>query len=118
MKKLFKSLSVVAILLLSSNAKAATILFGDVGTDYYSYGTEMVGYLSGAGHSVTRVSLYNSYVPSDLTGFDQIWVYDLEGPGSDNNTFQSANYSSIANWFDSQSHDLIVDGRILSSTTY
>lgn len=113
-KKHLKTTAVACAFTVSFNAHAAEILFGFVGTDYHTNGQGLASYLTSDGHNVTQVNLYNTLL-GDLSAFDQIWVYDLNGPEADNNTYQMANYNTIANWFDSSSHDLIVDGRIISS---
>ena len=69
------------------------------------------------GHMVTNVNL-NTTVVSDLSGFDQIWVYDLF-TGLDNSANQMQNYSNIANWFlGRDDQNLIADGRIISSAPF
>lgn len=113
--KTFLAIGALALALtgLSGPSRAANILFGFVGTQYYSNGTGLSNFLSTAGHSVTNVNLYNTSLGS-LAGYDQVWVYDLN-TGSDSTSTLNANYATIANWFDATQHDLIVDGRIISS---
>lgn len=119
MKKSIRHLGttgLLAALAVSGTAKAAAIMFGLVNTTMYaSDGYELAGYLSSAGHSVTTVNLATSSVGS-LSAYDQVWVYDLVGPGLDNNANQTANYTAIAGWYNARSNkNLIVDGRIISS---
>lgn len=104
-----------AIIAFCGSIHAADILFGIVdGDTYVADGNELAGYLTSAGHNVTVSNLWTTTL-GDLSSFDQVWVYDLSG-GADNNSFQTANYSTIANWYNGLTdQNLIVDGRIISS---
>ena len=116
----------------SRKVMCSNILFLNEGGNYASYGNTIFNALktyvdtrlaadavcTGA-HGVTRVNTISA-LPSDLTPYTQIWVYDLqhraEVAGS------SAKWASIATWFEAgypaQRQDIILDGRILSSTAY
>ena len=101
----------------STTASAAAILFAQVNNtgSYTSNGNLLAGMLTTAGHTVSNRNL-NAATYTDFDTFDQIWVYDLF-TGADNSANQMANYTGIANWYkDSSSQNLILDGRIISST--
>ena len=120
MKKNIKTLLSAAVFttVISAPVHSAEILFGIINGSYNSYGVELSGYLSSAGHNVDTFYLGTTAASGiNYSSYDQVWVYDLS-TGSDNTSTLTSNYSAIANWFDSASHDLIVDGRILSSSTY
>ncbi len=113
--RFIKAVIVSGCLALTGPVSAVEILWANVGNGYYSNGQTISGFLSTAGHNVTNVDLWNDDLSvQDLSIYDQIWVYDLTG-GTNNSTQQATNYTAIANWFDSSTHDLIVDGRIISS---
>ncbi len=112
LSKFIKAVVASGCLALAGSASAVEILWGYVGGGYYTQGQTIAGFLSSAGHSVTQKDLWiDDLSVLDLSVYDQIWVYDLTGPGLDNSAQQNINYTAIANWFDSSTHDLIVDGR-------
>jgi len=103
--------------MLPGAAGATEVLFAFV--DYGSYaanGLQLAGMIASlAGFNVTQRSL-DTAVYSDFGNFDQIWVYDLV-TGLNNSANQTANYAGIAAWYNGRSmQNLIVDGRIISST--
>lgn len=119
LKSKIAALFSAAAILIAPAAKADTILFGFVDTyQYYSNGQGLAQYLTNAGHTVVQVDMATTAV-GDLSVYDQIWVYDLVGPygALNNNPNQMAYYQAIADWYlaQSQTADLIVDGRIISS---
>lgn len=102
----------------SINGHAAEILFAHVDNNgsYVGNGNQLASMLAGAGHTVTTRFL-DAAVYNDYSSFDQIFVYDLY-QGLDNEANQMANYQGIANWYNGLSdQNLILDGRIISSTT-
>lgn len=125
MFKKLKNTAIAALALsaitVSGQAKAAEILFGLVGyTGYTSHpyhgdGLTIAQMLTNAGHTVTTVDLWDQTLgAADFVGVDQVWVYDL-ATGANADPTSNLNYASIANWFDSTTHDLILDGRMISS---
>lgn len=102
------------------SSHATEILFGYVGSLYHTDGENIASKLSGiSGANVTQVNLYEQML-GDLSGYDQVWIYDLSA-SPDNNAFQTANYSTVANWYNNRSaaaKNLIADGRIISSADY
>lgn len=112
-------LGVIALAATSATAAADTILFAHVGTaTYTTEGNDLASMLSADGHTVD-VEYLNLGLLGDLSGYDQIWVYDLQ-TGANNNGNQVANYSAIANWYNNtltaSEQNLILDGRIISSS--
>ena len=111
----------------SRKVMCSNILFVNEATGYFSYGNNIFNALktyvdarlksdsvcTGA-HGVTQVNRISA-LPSDLTPYTQIWVYDLVSGG----TQHADKWASIATWFEAgypaQRQDIILDGRILSS---
>ena len=102
------------------NSQATEILFGYVGSLYHADGENIAAKLAGiSGANVTQVNLYNQTL-TDLSGYDQVWIYDLSAE-ADNNAHQTANYSTVANWYNNRTtatKNLIADGRIISSADF
>ena len=111
----------------SRKVMCSNILYVNEATSYWSYGNNIFNALktyvdarlksdsvcTGA-HGVTQVNRISA-LPSDLTPYTQIWVYDLDAGG----TQHADKWASIATWFEAgypaQRQDIILDGRILSS---
>lgn len=107
-------LAFLVMVLPGISAAASSILFAYVGTDYYADGQNLVSKLVAGGHIVTQVDLWGTVV-GGLSSYDQIWVYDL-ATGSNAGANQIANYTNIANWYNSLTNkNVILDGRIVSS---
>lgn len=106
---------VFGCLAVPNTVSADNILFGRVGSgSYVADGSQLVGFLTSAGHTVDYVDL-NTTVITDFSSYSQVWVYDLV-TGLDNSANQTANYANIANWYNSLTEkNLITDGRIISS---
>ena len=105
---------------ISSAASAVEVLFAFVDdTSYYSYGQELAGYVDAlSGYNVTQVIL-DDIVVANINDYQQIWVYDLIWTENDNEPNQAANYQNITNWYNAlATKNMIVDGRILSSSSY
>lgn len=102
------------------NTQATEILFGYVGSLYHADGENIASKLTGlSGVNVTQVNLYNQTL-TNLDSYDQVWIYDLSAD-ADNNAYQTANYSIVADWYNSRASsakNLIADGRIISSADY
>lgn len=119
-----KNLLRFGVIFLSStftlNSQATEILFGYVGSLYHTDGENIAAKLAGInGANVTQVNLYNQTL-TDLSSYDQVWIYDLSAD-ADNNAFQMANYSTVANWYNNRAsgtQNLIADGRIISSSDF
>ena len=115
-----KALGTVFLASFSLSAGAAEILFAHVGNygPYIGNGNQLAQMLTDDGHNVTTRFLTDD-IYDDYADFSQVFVYDLYA-GADNTANQIGNYSNIANWYNALPEDdrnLIVDGRIISSTT-
>lgn len=113
-------LAITAVALLTSSAAMGDqILFGQVAVptsgNYNVEGNDLVSMLEAGGHTVTNVAL-NTTTLGDLSGYDQVWVYDLN-TGSDMTATQVANYNIISAWYNNLTtgQNLILDGRMISS---
>jgi hypothetical protein len=120
-KNLLRAGVICASAALTVQAHSTEILFAYVGEGYYhADGANIASKISGvSGFNVTQVNLYDSLL-GDISAYDQVWVYDLSAD-ADNNIYQTANYSILANWYNSRSastKNLIADGRIISSADY
>ena len=70
---------------------------------------------NGVPHGATLVDNIAN-LPSDLSPYTQVWVYDLNSDPED--AANHAKWQSIAHWFDADPatrHEIILDGRIISS---
>lgn len=120
-KNLLRAGVICAATTFTVQTQAAEILFAYVNTTpYYSDGQNIASKISAlSGYNVTQVHL-NETVLGDISAYDQVWVYDLSHT-ADNNAFQTANYSILADWYNDRSastQNLIADGRIISSADY
>lgn len=120
-KNLLQAGVICASAALTAQAQATEILFAYVGEGYYhDDGENIASKISGvSGFNVTQVNLYDSLL-GDISAYDQVWVYDLSAE-ADNNAFQTANYSILADWYNDRSastKNLITDGRIISSADF
>lgn len=119
-KNLLRAGVICASAALSVQTYATEILFAYVGEGYYGDGQNIASKLSAlGGFNVTEVNLFEETL-DDISGFDQVWVYDLSFQ-SDDNVHQLANYSTLADWYNtraSTTKNLITDGRIVSSADY
>ena len=103
-----------------ATAGAAQILFAHVDNDgtYVGNGNQLADMLDAVVGNDVTVRFLDQAVYNDYNAFDQIFVYDLYHLGLNNGANQVANYTGIANWYnDLTSKNLILDGRIISSTT-
>lgn len=116
-KYIYVLISATVGMLACSSAFAASILFGQVSSGIYTNdGNQLAQMLIDDGHDVDNVNL-NTTVVSDLSSYDQVWVYDLF-TGPDTSANQVQNYNNIASWFlglADEEQNLIADGRIISS---
>jgi len=116
-KYMIAGVAAAAMLSATTAANASSILFAQVNSvgSYVPEGNDLASMLTDAGHSVTTVFL-NQSVISDFTPYDQVWVYDLSS-SADNGANQVQNYTNIAGWYNGLADkNLILDGRILSSS--
>jgi hypothetical protein len=113
--RVVQAVLVLGCLALPNTANAASILFARVGSSsYVTDGSQLVGFLTSAGNTVTYVDL-NAAVITDFSSYSQVWVYDLV-TGANNSANQTANYANIANWYNGLTNkNLITDGRMISS---
>jgi len=113
--RLAQAVFVLGCLAVPATVSADNILFARVGSSSYVLdGSQLVGFLTDAGHTVDYVDL-SAAIITDFSSYDQVWVYDLV-TGSDNSVTQLANYANIAAWYNSLTDkNLITDGRIISS---
>ena len=95
--------------------------FGPLADSYSTYGNEIAGFIDAAPNSTVTIGSMSAttWTASALSGYDQIWVYDLNAAQSVTAT-QASNITNIAAWYNQRvaanvGDNLILDGRILSS---
>jgi hypothetical protein len=120
MKKAKATLGALALgltLLSAAQSNATNIMFGIVGTgSYTTEGNEIASMLTVISGASVTVRYLGAATYTDLSSFDQVWVYDLTST-ADNSVHQVANYTNIASWYNTRTNkNLILDGRIISSS--
>ncbi len=94
------------------------VVFISVSGGYNADGVHFHQTVADAGANTTYFLLNSSsqstiadYIIANVATIDQIWIYDLSSGSDGYNTA----YQAIANWFDASRHQIICDGRIISS---